>query len=342
MSSLTQHLNIRYQIALALAAAFFLVLTTTAQSTVAKAQKKVTLAFVLFDATNPVSVPARKGAEDAAKKYGFTLKTVAPSPTTAQAQIALVQNLVAQKVDGILIEPVDSKALVPAINAAVDAGIPVATTELDAPGSKRSFFYYGGTPTIEQGIIQADRVAAHFKAAHATGTVNYVVTSCLPTVTGQQDRRRGFEQEAAKLNKTNSFKLHELAFANTTTDPAKNLTNIQNLYTAHHSDMQVAYAMCGPDTQNWGTVLKQNNNKGILVAGYDWLPRTLDLISQGWVDWSLGSTLYGEPLYALGVLYKHVANGTPLPTGSTHGNSTFATKANLTIVRNSPDVKNAG
>ncbi len=82
-------------------------------------KKQITLAFVLFDATNPVDVPARKGAEDAAKKYGFTLKTVAPSPTTAQAQIALVQDLVAPKVDGIVIEPADSNALVPAINAAV-------------------------------------------------------------------------------------------------------------------------------------------------------------------------------------------------------------------------------
>ena len=87
MSSLRQHLNFRYQIAFALAAAFFLVLTTTAQSNVGKSHKQITLAFVLFDATNPVSVPARKGAEDAAKKYGFTLRTVAPSPTTAQAQI---------------------------------------------------------------------------------------------------------------------------------------------------------------------------------------------------------------------------------------------------------------
>ena len=305
-------------------------------------RKTVTLAFVLFDATNPVEVPARKGAQDAAKKYGFTLKIVAPSPTTAQAQIALVQDLVAQKVDGILIEPTDSKALVPAINAAVEAGIPVATTELDAPGSKRSFFYYGGTPTLQQGIIQADRVAAYFKAKNATGTVGVVVTSCLPTVTGQQDRRRGFEQEMARLNKQDSFKLKEVAFANTTTDPAKNLTNIQNLYTAHQSQMQVAYAMCGPDTQNWGTVLKQHSNHNIIVAGYDWLPRTLDLIQQGWVNWSLGSTLYGEPLYALGVLYKHVVNGTPLPTGSTHGSSTFATKANLAMVRHSPDVKYAG
>ena len=153
--------------------------------------------------------------------------------------------------------PVDSNALVPAINAAVDAGVPVATTELDAPTSKRSFFYFGGTPPLQQGMMQADKVAAYYKAHGATGTVNYVVTSCLPTVTGQQDRRKGFEQEAAKLNKTMPFQLKEIAFANTTTDPAKNLVNIQNLYTANGSKMQVAYAMCGPDTQNWGTVLKR-------------------------------------------------------------------------------------
>ena len=164
---------------------------------------KVTLALVLDDLTNPVELPLRKGAKDAAKKLGFDLKIVGPSPNTAQQQISLLQDLTAQKVNGIVILPVDSTALVPAINAAVDAGIPVATTELDAPTSKRSFFYFGGTPPLQQGQMQADKVAAYFKSKGATGTVNYVVTSCLPTVTGQQDRRKGFEQEAAKLNKTN-------------------------------------------------------------------------------------------------------------------------------------------
>jgi ribose transport system substrate-binding protein len=324
-----------------------LVLAGAAQSGVSThtqasaAHASPTLALVLDDLTNPVELPLRKGAKDAAKKLGFTLKVVGPSPNTAQQQISLLQDLVAQKVSGIVILPVDSSALVPAINAAVDAGIPVATTELDAPTSKRSFFYFGGTPPLQQGQMQADKVAAYFKAKGATGTVNYVVTSCLPTVTGQQDRRKGFEQEVAKLNKQNKFKLKQIAFANTTTDPAKNLVNIQNLYTAHHDQMQVAYAMCGPDTQNWGTVLSRNNDHNILVAGYDWLPKTLDLIGQGWVGWSMGSSLYDEGLHTFSVLYDHAAKGAPLPTGFTHGTSTYATKANLAQVRSSPDVKAA-
>jgi len=302
----------------------------------------VSLALILDDLTNPVELPLRKGAQAAAKKDGFSLKIVGPSPNTAQAQITLVQDEVAAKVNGIVMLPVDSNALVPAINAAVAAGVPVATTELDAPTSKRSFFYFGGTPPLQQGMMQADRVAAYEKSHGATGTVNVVVTSCLPTVTGQQDRRKGFESELAKLNKTDSFKLKEIAFANTTTDPAKNLSNIQNLYTANGSKMQVAYAMCGPDTQNWGTVLKQAGNHNILVAGYDWLPQTLNLIGDGWVAWSLGSSLYDEGYHTFDVMYQHFAHGKPLPTGFAHGTSTWATKANLTQVRQSPDVKFAG
>jgi ABC-type sugar transport system substrate-binding protein len=304
----------------------------------------VTLALVLDDCVNPVERPLVKGAEDAAKKLGFTLKNVCPNPNTAQQQISLVQDLVAQKVDAIIILPVDSTALVPAINAAVDAGVTVATTELDAPTSKRSFFYFGGTPPLGQGKIQADRVAAYFKAKGATGTVNYVVTSCLPTVTGQQDRRKGFETEAAKLNasKKYKFKLKEIGFFNTTTDPAKNLVNVQNIWTAKHSKMQVAYAMCGPDTQNWGTVLRRNKDHKILVAGYDWLPKTLDLIGEGWVAWALGSSLYQEGLHTFTVVHNHFAKGTPLPSGTSHGNSIFATKKNLAQIRKSPDVTSVG
>jgi ABC-type sugar transport system substrate-binding protein len=326
-----------------------LALAAAAQSTVssnarpAAKRAEITLALVLNDLTNPVSLPLRKGAEDASKKFGFSLKIVGPSPSTAQEQISLMQDLTAQKVNGIVILPVDSSALVGVINNAVDAGIPVATTELDAPGSKRSFFYFGGSPPLLQGKLQADRVSAYFKARKAKGSVNYMVTSCLPTVTGQQDRRRGFEQEAAKLNKRNKqFQLKEVGFANTTTDPAKNLVNIQNLYTARHSRIQVAYAMCGPDTQNWGTVLRRNKDHKILVAGYDWLPATLDLIGQGWVTWAMGSSLYNEGLHTFTVLYNHVANKTPLPTGSTHGTSIFATKTNLAQIRKSPDVTSAG
>jgi ABC-type sugar transport system substrate-binding protein len=303
--------------------------------------KPITLALVLDDLTNPVEAPLRRGAQDAASQLGFTLKTVGPSPATAQAQISLMQDLQAQKVTGVVILPVDSSALVPAINNMVAAGIPVATTEIDAPDSNRLFYYFGGSMPLNQGKIQADKVFTYLRSKGATGTVNYVVTSCLPTVTGQQQRRQGFEQEVTALNSGSPFQLTETGFYNTSTDPAKNLANIQNIYTAHHSDIKVAYAMCGPDTQNWGTVLKNNTDTGILVAGYDWLPTTLDHIQQGYVGWSLGSSLYQEGFHTFSVMYQHFAHGASLPTGVTTGTSTFATKANIDQVRNSPDVKYA-
>ena len=304
--------------------------------------KHLTLALVLDDLTNPVELPLRKGAEDMAAKYGFTLKVVGPSPSTAQQQISLLQDLETQKVDGTIILPVDSSALVPAINSMVAAGIPVAATEIDAPNSNRSFFYIGGSSTIDQGKLSAQRVFTYFKAKGSTGTINYVLTSCLPTVTGQQDRRSGFEAEVQVENATSPFKLNQVGFYDTSTDPAKNFANTQNIYTAKGSQIQLAYTMCGPDTQNWGKVLKANNNKNILVAGYDWLPATLDLIGQGWVGWAQGNSLYAEGTYSFTQMYNHVAKGTALPTGVIHGTSIFCDINNLAAIRNSPDVKAAG
>jgi ABC-type sugar transport system substrate-binding protein len=319
-----------------------LVLAAVASSGTSSATKsgaKFSFALVLDDLVNPVELPLRKGAEAAAKKYKFSLKIVGPSPVTAQVQIQLLQTLTVQKPNAIVILPVDSSALVPAINAAVDAGITVATTELDAPTSKRRFFYFGGTPPLGQGKMQARRVFAYLKNQKAKGTIGFYVTSCLPTVTGQQDRRRGFEQEVTRLNAKNKFKLKEVGFANTTTDPAKNLVNITNIYTASHSKIRIAYAMCGPDTQNWGTVLRRNKDHKILVAGYDWLPQTLNLIGQRWVAWALGSSLYKEGFFTFTHLYKHFASKKSLLKGVHHGTSIFATKANLKKIRNSPDVK---
>jgi ribose transport system substrate-binding protein len=103
-----------------------------------KAAKDITIALVLNDLTNPVSLPLRKGAEDAAAELGFKLITVGPSPSTAQGQIALLETMPTQGANGVILLPVDSEALVPAINATVAGGIPVATTELDASTSKRS------------------------------------------------------------------------------------------------------------------------------------------------------------------------------------------------------------
>lgn len=60
-----------------------------------------------------------------------------PLDANSAEQIADIDTLIAEEIDGLIIAPTDSAALVPSINKAVDAGIPVVTYLIDAPDSKR-------------------------------------------------------------------------------------------------------------------------------------------------------------------------------------------------------------
>ncbi len=66
-----------------------------------------------------------KGAQDAAATYGITLKSGGSGDPVEQAQ--LVENFIADGVDGIFVSLANPDALKDAVTKAVDAGIPVIT-----------------------------------------------------------------------------------------------------------------------------------------------------------------------------------------------------------------------
>jgi ABC-type sugar transport system substrate-binding protein len=300
--------------------------------------KSITLGFILPDLTNPIFVPMRTGANKASSQFGFSLKLVGPTSGDVQGQIALMQDLVTAKVNGIIVVPADATGLNTSINSAITKGIPVATANLDAPGSNRAF-YYGPNAKLE-GQLEAKRTMTYLHYHGAKGVINYVITSCLPSVTGQLDRRAGFEQTVKRHDPyKNTFTMKEIGFYNTTTDPVKNLANVKNIYTAKKNQMKVVYAMCAPDTENWGKTIRQAHNHSLLIAGHDWLPQTLNLIGQGWIPWSLGESPYDMGFTSLKLMYQHVANGATLPHGILFAKSIFATKANLAQIRKSPDAQ---
>jgi ribose transport system substrate-binding protein len=72
-------------------------------------------------------------------------------------QIALVQRAVAAKMDGIVIAPLDSQALAPHVDDAVDAGIPVLIMD-SAIDSKKPIAYVA-TDNYHGGVLGAERLA---------------------------------------------------------------------------------------------------------------------------------------------------------------------------------------
>ncbi|WP_354040613.1 substrate-binding domain-containing protein [Devosia sp. UYZn731] len=82
--------------------------------------------------TNPGFVKMREGAEEAAAKAGLELRSFAGKyDGDNDSQVQAIENLVASGAKGILITPSDTKAIVPAVQAARDAGVLVIA--LDTP-----------------------------------------------------------------------------------------------------------------------------------------------------------------------------------------------------------------
>ena len=106
----------------------------------------------------PVFDYARIGAERAAKKMGgIEVIWRGPEPTDEIRQKEILESFVAQRVDGIAISCLNGDLLTDAIDAAVDAGIPVVTWDSDAPRSKRFAFY--GVNDIEAGRALGEGLA---------------------------------------------------------------------------------------------------------------------------------------------------------------------------------------
>ena len=91
-----------------------------------------TVGLITKTETNPFFVKMREGAEAKAKELGVTLITAAGKfDGDNDGQVAAIENLISAGAKGFAIVPSDSKAIVPTIKKARDAGLMVIV--LDTP-----------------------------------------------------------------------------------------------------------------------------------------------------------------------------------------------------------------
>ena len=123
-------------------------LTATAQ-----ASDKIIAGLITKTNTNPFFVEMRKGAKEKAGELGIELRTFAGKyDGDVDSQVQAVENLIAAGAKGILITPNDSKALVPIIQTAREAGLVVIAldTPLDPPSAADATF---ATDNFEAGLM---------------------------------------------------------------------------------------------------------------------------------------------------------------------------------------------
>jgi ABC-type sugar transport system substrate-binding protein len=87
---------------------------------------QLTIGFSNYASVIPFYQSMIAGVKDAAAKYGWTVE-VTDSGFDPSKQLADVQSLITREVDVLIISPGDQDALVPAYQAAAEAGIPVVS-----------------------------------------------------------------------------------------------------------------------------------------------------------------------------------------------------------------------
>ena len=122
--------------------------------------------LVTVNSKLPYWQTARAGLEKAAAVYGVKSDVRGPDTYDPQAEVQEFRGAVALKPAGFLVSVADVALMKPAIEEAVNAGIPVITIDSDAPDSKRLYFI--GTNNLQAGRIGGQHVV---EKLHGKGNV---------------------------------------------------------------------------------------------------------------------------------------------------------------------------
>ncbi|KFI81062.1 substrate-binding domain-containing protein [Bifidobacterium psychraerophilum] len=162
-----------------------------ASSAAKKSPSELSIGVSISTTNNPYFVSMDEAIQAMAKKNG-TKVTVADAQNDASTQLNNVQNFVSQNVDAILVNPVDSDSIVPAIKSANNAGIPVIAMDRGANG---------GTvlSTVASDNVEAGKMAAQAVAKAFGNDAKVLELSGTPGASSTIDRGNGFNNEAKKL-----------------------------------------------------------------------------------------------------------------------------------------------
>ncbi len=153
------------------------------------------IALVMKTANNPFFIEMQKGAEAEAKKLGVNLIVqAADREVDVEKQMQIVENLIQTKVAALCVTPSGSREIVPAIDKANRAGIPVLIidTRVDAKAlseAQGKIATFIGSDNYEGG-----KLAGEFIAKRLGGKGKVAVLEGIPGHETGDSRLRGFRE----------------------------------------------------------------------------------------------------------------------------------------------------
>ena len=236
----------------------------------------------------PYFLDHKIGFEQACEELGVTGKFIGPTDYDMTAQAQMIEEAIAQNPKGILVMAFED-TLAPAINKAVEAGIPVVTIDMDTLDSKRDFFVGGDTK--EYGRIHARTMA------EALGGKGEILLNWNIGQNSQDMRAEGFKEEIA--NYPDIQIVQELS---SETDTSRDADAFKAALQANPNINGIS-TLVSTGAVAAATAVRELGIDGIKIIGDSKDDATLKLVEAGEVEATVAIKTRIEPYIAMNVLY---------------------------------------
>ena len=257
-------------------AAFAALMATTA------VQAQDVIGYITKSATNAGWMMINQGAADAAKEEGVDLVSVGPSfQGDLSSQLEVFENLVSQGAKAIGVAPVDSAGIAPAVQDAMDAGIPVVAIDTGVSGVDVTSFVATDNFAVakEQGNAAAGLVE--------DGDAIIYVTGNQAQSTGQE-RKNGF-METFTAQRPNS----EVVEVPTEWDSAQAQEGVEAILNSRDDIKMVVNAWDGGTMGAKAALENLGYGAGdVKLVGFDGASDAIVAMDEGWVHADTAQMLY--------------------------------------------------
>jgi len=257
----------------------------------AAAQAASNQRYVMISAVTggPYWIDSKAGLYDKAKELGVKAVFTGPPTVDVNQQIDAVERAIAQHVDGIIMVAV-ADAVTPAIDKAIEAGIPVVCADADAPSSKRYSFI--GTGNYNAGFRGGETLA---RLLNGRGEVALMY---IPGWDNLMQRIKGYQDALAKYPGITIVKIGN--DKGSQTEAEKECRAILQAY-PNLAGFGCVAAVGG---QGAAVAVKQAGKTGLVkIVAMDRDEATLQFIQEGVIEASIAQRTYMMAYLALQMLY---------------------------------------
>jgi simple sugar transport system substrate-binding protein len=273
------------------------VLLDVCKSYATDGQHRLKLVFITCCVDQAFFAPVKKGMNDAAKMMDVDCDFIGTKDVDVPKQVEMVRQAIANGYDGIALNLIDKEAFDDVVADAIAKGVPVVGFNVDDDSTPNARL-----ASVNQRPYAAGRVLATHALSEIPDEAHILITKHDNGVSALDDRVRGIQE----VLKTKKITWSSVITGNDAKAGAEKVSK----FLRDNPDVRIVIGSGQSDTEADGRAIEADFPKGgYWVAGFDLSPKTLDLIQQGYIHFTIDQQPYVQGFYPVIALTLNLRYG---------------------------------